>query len=561
MNIKQNLSYRLQIWDKCEKDLDFRQLCLERAKRDKIWWCDTFVTGFNPRETPSFTPFILYPRQKELLTWIDTMRSQRKWGCIPKSRDIGATWIVGAIDQMHQWLFTPHYVGWIGANILDLIDKKGNSKTIMEKYRMLLRGLPKWMQPIGWDNKSNNQTGLLLNPSNGSQIFGEGGDSFGRGGRASSGFVDEWNHCEHPDAKMAAISAVSDVIFLVSTVRGTAHLFYKQVTSGEYPVFKYHWKDHPIKGRWFAPKRKGIVWDQKTIDSYELTINNQHKWDAYDADWETGWGWDAPLGAVYPFEVKKKIQVGDVIFAQEYDMDFTSSVEGVCIPPEHVMACVDAHLRIEGMAEASRTRAAGLDVSVSKSGDKTVFCPRIGCVVQPLIRWRGLAPTETAFKADELMRYYSLSRITFDSDGVGEGCAHPFDNIDNRPYQVTAFHGNATPSDDVVWDGEEKTSREKFKNKRAEGLWIIRERAKKTYEVIHGIKDHPRDELLSIPNDGSLINQMSQPITKYSTTGKIVIESKEDMRKRGLSSPDDLDALVLSFIEGYSPDWMIDFFG
>jgi hypothetical protein len=69
------------------------------------------------------------------------------------------------------------------------------------------------------------------------------------------------------------------------------------------------------------------------------------------------------------------------------------------------------------------------------------------------------------------------------------------------------------------------------------------------------------DELLSIPNDGSLINQMSQPITKYTTTGKILIESKDDMKKRGLSSPDDLDALVLSFVEGYDPSWVIDFYG
>jgi phage terminase large subunit len=225
------------------------------------------------------------------------------------------------------------------------------------------------------------------------------------------------------------------------------------------------------------------------------------------------------------------------------------------------MACVNSHLRIDGLAEASSTKAAGLDVSVSEKGDQTVFCHRVGCVVQPLIRWRGLKPTPTVFKSDELMREFELKKIAFDSDGVGEGCAHPFENIENRPYNVTAFHGNGTPSDDVVWEGEGKTSKEKFRNCRAEGLYLIRERAKKTYEVIHGIKNHPLDELLSIPNDGSLINQMSQPITKYTTTGKILIESKEDMRKRGLSSPDDLDALVLSFVEGYDPSWVINFYG
>jgi hypothetical protein len=559
MNTIQNLIIRNQIIDKCEKDLEFRQLCLEMCKRDKLWWCDNFVTAFNPRESPPFSPFILYPRQRELLNWVDAMKRDRvegqvRWACVPKSRDIGATWVLGAINQVHSWLFTDYYVGWVGANVISTVDEKGSSKSIMEKYRMLLNRLPKWMQPEGWDSRENNKTGFIKNPINGSEIAGIGGDSFGRGGRATEVIIDEWNHCERPDAKISALSAVADNVFFVSTVYGTAHKFYEQVTSGDYPVFSYHWKDHPIKGRWFAPKREKIVWDQEMIDGYERAINNQDEWDA-------GWGWDSPLGAVYPFEIAKRREVGDLIWAQEYDMDFTSSVQGVVIPPEYVMACVNSHLRIDGLAEASSTKAAGLDVSVSKKGDQTVFCHRVGCVVQPLIRWRGLKPTPTVFKSDELMREFELEKIAFDSDGVGEGCAHPFENIENRPYNVTAFHGNGTPSDDVVWEGEGKTSKEKFRNCRAEGLYLIRERAKKTYEVIHGIKNHPLDELLSIPNDGSLINQMSQPITKYTTTGKILIESKDDMKKRGLSSPDDLDALVLSFVEGYDPSWVIDFYG
>ena len=209
------------------------------------------------------------------MNWVDAMKRDRvegqvRWACVPKSRDIGATWVLGAINQVHSWLFTDYYVGWVGANVISTVDEKGSSKSIMEKYRMLLNRLPKWMQPKGWDSRENNKTGFIKNPINGSEIAGIGGDSFGRGGRATEVIIDEWNHCEHPDAKISALSAVADNVFFVSTVYGTAHKFYEQVTSGDFPVFRYHWKEHPIKGVWEHP------------------------------DGRTGWGWDSPLGAVYP---------------------------------------------------------------------------------------------------------------------------------------------------------------------------------------------------------------------------------------------------------------------
>ena len=44
------------------------------------------------------------------------------------------------------------------------------------------------------------------------------------------------------------------------------------------------------------------------------------------------------------------------------------------------------------------------------------------------------------------------------------------------------------------------------------------------------------------------------PLTQKTATGKIKIESKEDMKKRGIQSPDHADALVYSEA-GSQGDW------
>ena len=54
---------------------------------------------------------------------------------------------------------------------------------------------------------------------------------------------------------------------------------------------------------------------------------------------------------------------------------------------------------------------------------------------------------------------------------------------------------------------------------------------------------------LSIPNDDELINQLTNRKYFIESDGPIRLEKKEDMKKRGVHSPDRADALVLSLYE------------
>ena len=51
----------------------------------------------------------------------------------------------------------------------------------------------------------------------------------------------------------------------------------------------------------------------------------------------------------------------------------------------------------------------------------------------------------------------------------------------------------------------------------------------------------------SMPEDEALISELTSPTYSFTSTGKMVVESKADMKKRGLRSPDLADAFLLNF--------------
>lgn len=80
---------------------------------------------------------------------------------------------------------------------------------------------------------------------------------------------------------------------------------------------------------------------------------------------------------------------------------------------------------------------------------------------------------------------------------------------------------------------ESSSRKEKFERLRDELWWKCR----KAFE----------EGFISIPDDEELIFELSNVKYKIESNGKIKVESKREMRKRGVSSPNKADALVLTF--------------
>ena len=59
-----------------------------------------------------------------------------------------------------------------------------------------------------------------------------------------------------------------------------------------------------------------------------------------------------------------------------------------------------------------------------------------------------------------------------------------------------------------------------------------------------------------IPDDRQLIEEIGGPQYGYNVRNEIQLETKDDMKKRGLSSPDIADALALTFAYPVIPNRM-----
>lgn len=106
-----------------------------------------------------------------------------------------------------------------------------------------------------------------------------------------------------------------------------------------------------------------------------------------------------------------------------------------------------------------------------------------------------------------------------DIDGVGAG---PYDNLRAQGRRVFPFQGGLPAYD-----------QDRYRNRRAEEYWALRS------EFELGMIDID-------PTDDVLANQLMSIKFSYTSRGQIRIESKEDMEKRGLKSPDRADAVMMS---------------
>jgi phage terminase large subunit len=489
---EKRLDYRVK---RVGVDRDSQDVESELCARDIVHWINHWGWTYDPREPNSLLPFDLFPRQCDFLNWLAAREAEQESGVVEKSRDVGMTWLCVAYS-LHGWLFRPGFAAGFGSRKLDLVDKRGDPDCIFEKLRFLLDNLPGWMRPAGFDPKRHDNEARFVNPASGATITGEGGDQIGRGGRKTIYFVDEAAFLEHPESIERSLSQTTRCRIDVSTPNGPGNPFARKRFSGKLPVFTFHWRDDPRKGEaWYAG------------------FKSKHD---------------------------------PVTVAQEADIDYSASVEGICIPAAWVRAAINLSL-----PESGKT-VCGLDIA-DEGKAKSVLIPRRGPVASRPIAWGQTNTTETAWKARDHAIAAGAAAVCYDSIGVGAGVKGTWQTSEKPlPFLTFAVNVGESPSESVWPDGQ--SSKEKFLNLRAEIWWKLRARFERSYEYRElGVRHEPAS-MISIPDDPDLIAELSLPLVFRTDTGKIKLESKDAMRKRGVKSPDYGDSLALAFYDGICLD-------
>lgn len=229
--------------------------------------------------------------------------------------------------------------------------------------------------------------------------------------------------------------------------------------------------------------------------------------------------------------------------------------DAVIIKRSWIMAAIDAHKTLS--IQPTGRKRIGFDVADSGE-DK---CAAI-YVHGPLVAWAD------QWKAgeDELLkscaRVYTEARdrdasITYDSIGVGATAGAKFAELNlaqsTRVYYSKFNAGGAIYRPEAIYSQGTK-NKDMFSNIKAQAWWLLADRFRNTYNAVRNGEKFDDDEIISLSIDlpylDRLIDELATPKRDYDQNGRVKVESKKDLSKRDVASPNLADGLVMAFAPG-----------
>lgn len=206
------------------------------------------------------------------------------------------------------------------------------------------------------------------------------------------------------------------------------------------------------------------------------------------------------------------------------------------------LACSSLNKLEQADVDAAQILHVGVDVA-RFGDDKTVITPRISTKVFEFRKYVKKSTMETAGNVlmccKEYMKKFPQLKnciVKVDDSGVGGGVTDRLKEVikvERLPIKVIPVNNGESATDDYYFNlgGQ---------------LWG---QVKELLEVNFSNNMQGKAVEIELPNDSEMIKQLS--VRKYHMTskGKIQLESKDDMKKRGLGSPDVADSLALCLYE------------
>ena len=163
-----------------------------------------------------------------------------------------------------------------------------------------------------------------------------------------------------------------------------------------------------------------------------------------------------------------------------------------------------------------------LAVDVARFGsDRSVILRRRGDLVEEIRTFHKLDTMQLVGWVIAAIMDSQPVMVYVDEIGVGAGVV---DRLREQGHRVKGINVARRAQQDHL-----------FANLRAQGYWQLRERF--------------ASGTITIPADNQLMGELAALRYSYDSQGRILLESKESMRQRGLPSTDKADALMLAYLE------------
>ena len=206
--------------------------------------------------------------------------------------------------------------------------------------------------------------------------------------------------------------------------------------------------------------------------------------------------------------------------------------DNTLIPMRHALECV---ANPQPILMSSPPDSLGVDVA-RYGTDKTVLCHIKGGNVVSIESYPRTATTEVAGLITQWHHLHPFGTIRVDDSGVGGGVVDMC--VDNK-IPVIAVNVGESPYGSSPQQLEE--AKRMFINKRGQYYWQLSQK----------IRNHE----IGIPDLDTLLSELTSIRYKLDQKGHIVIETKDEMRARGLHSPDYADALMLASFQVPMGTW------
>ena len=211
-------------------------------------------------------------------------------------------------------------------------------------------------------------------------------------------------------------------------------------------------------------------------------------------------------------------EMGENAFAQEFCCDFSVEAADSLIPIALVQAAMGKHLKKTDYELAAKI----MGVDVARFGDdSSVIAKRQGLYVHKPIALKGLDNMEVADRVAFEINQWKPDAVFIDA-GRGEGV---IDRLRQLGYHVV----------EANFGGRTFYPRASFK---AEEMYL---------KLKQGLKDG-----MALPDDTSLMTELTARKYEFTSSGLIKLESKKKMKER-YKSPDKADAVALTFYQDVQP--------
>lgn len=209
-----------------------------------------------------------------------------------------------------------------------------------------------------------------------------------------------------------------------------------------------------------------------------------------------------------------------------------------------IEAAVDAHKKL-GL-DMTGARAVGYDVADS-GADSNACAVFDGAVCERIEEWKA-PEDELAQSAKRAWAMVGNGRLIYDSIGVGAQVGSTL-----KEAGISQGHHKFNAGGSVVGPEKEYAhkikNKDKFENLKSQAWQDVADRFRNTYNAVTKGQEYSESDLISISSDvqglESLKLELSTPRKRYSKRGLDMVETKDELAKRGIASPNLADAFIM----------------